>query len=344
MAQDAIIALESLHCIRERDDGSGRGSEPYIWPVLVRIDDQTLNTQRLIDVVAPSAGAARVVIQSGMSAGQSAAIPTPVGILRTRLEANLFLTRLILVVALWDEDETPEDAVRAGFLAFIRELGAALGDANNLLALQEAEVALKAAVEANDQVAIKAAEARKAAIIKTITDQVRKAVEAAIANRLTGSQKASVAAGFLNLDDLTDSNFKSFSNALPTPITLAFGKGKPNEFEIRGRLEVRQVRVDRCQAKVNAVKEAQSAVDEFNEQINQLKEQLKQASPEEKRFINSEIKQIRDGDLAVALVALGDARTALSICRATGPPSFPDEAEQVRSSVPGLAGVGAPRA
>ena len=136
MALDTIIVFESLRCIRE-EDSSSKGAEPYIWPVLVRIDDLTVNTEFLVDIIAPALRNARVVIKSDMRAGESADIPTSVGLLRARLEDNLFETRLILIIALWDEDETPEAAVHAGFQAFISELGAALGNASTLLDLQE---------------------------------------------------------------------------------------------------------------------------------------------------------------------------------------------------------------
>jgi hypothetical protein len=46
MTQDAIITLDTLHCVRE--DDRNEGSEPYIWPVLIKIDDLTLNTDSLI--------------------------------------------------------------------------------------------------------------------------------------------------------------------------------------------------------------------------------------------------------------------------------------------------------
>ena len=42
MATDVILTFESLHCTRE-SDGTGH-SEPYIWPVLLWVDDSTLAT------------------------------------------------------------------------------------------------------------------------------------------------------------------------------------------------------------------------------------------------------------------------------------------------------------
>lgn len=300
MALDAFVVLESLHCTSEVEF-LPMGSEPYIWPVLVRIDDLTLQTESLVDVVEPLLVHARVVIQREMRAGQSADIPTSVGVLRVRLEANVFVTRLILVVALWEGDETPEAAMRAGYQAFVSELGAALGNVNTLLALKDAD-------ERKDAEALKA-------IVATIKSQVESRVKSAISNGLTGWQKVAVATGFLNLDDPIGNAFRAFPNALPTPITLNFGKA----FEIRGRLEAREVLVDGCQAQVKAVRDAQSVVDQVAQQIRRLGDELRHAPPQAKPFILAEIKRTREEDLAIALAALGEARTALSICRSTKP-------------------------
>lgn len=324
MASDAVIVLETLRCIREAE----KGSEPYLWPVLIRIDDLTLQSDSLVDVIAPVSANARVVIQNDMRAGQTAAISPRVGLLRTRLEDNLFETHLILVVALWDADATPEAAVRAGFLAFVSELRATFGSALTLSEIQQAEAA-------ND-------EAAKKEIAKAIQERLDKRVRSAIKSNLTGPQKVAVKTGLLDLDDVLVSGFKGFPTALPAPFTLSLvGETRPNvasrhAFEITGKLEVREVRVDRCQAQVEAVRKAQSAVDDINRQIKKLQDDLKRASPAEKPFIFEEIRQLREDDLASAQAALGRALTALSICRSRVPPGgLPGQAEQGTSNQTG---------
>lgn len=114
MATDAIVILERLRCIRESDVAGG--SEPYIWPALLWIDDSTLSEPIPVGVTAPALGNARVVIKNDMRAGQTADIPLSVGMLRVRFEDGLSIRRLILVVALWEEDETPEAARVPGIL------------------------------------------------------------------------------------------------------------------------------------------------------------------------------------------------------------------------------------
>ena len=407
MATDAIIVLERLRCIRESDVAGG--SEPYIWPTLLWIDDNTLSEPRdnpiLVGVTAPALGNARVVIKNDMRAGQIADIPTSVGVLRVRFEDGLSIRRLILAVALWEEDETPVAAMRAGFQAFSSELRAAIAD--KLFALSQASG------EELD------------AIIETIKTRVKDRVKSAIENGLTGWQKARVFLGTLNLDDIIGSDFKNFPDLLPTPITLAFpfetrqllsygdagtpgnvsnpvivgsggwlnfkflfagrnaagedriyavdqngqllsygdagtpgnvsspvvvgfggwlnfkflfsgrnlsGKDRiyayvvrsssSDEYEIEGNLQVRPVRVDRCQAEVNAVKAAQSAVDDVDAEIRTLQAELQRASPTEKPFIISEIKRLREDELPIVIAALEDARRALQACRDRTPPIF----------------------
>ena len=112
MATDAIITLERLRCIRE-SDGTGH-SEPYIWPTLLSIDDNTLATPLLVGVTAPALGNARVVIKNDMRAGQTADIPASVGVLRVRFEDGLAIRRLILAVALWEGTKLPRPLCAPG--------------------------------------------------------------------------------------------------------------------------------------------------------------------------------------------------------------------------------------
>jgi hypothetical protein len=302
MATDAIIVLEKLKCIRE-SDGTGH-SEPYIWPVLIWIDDDTLATPALVGVTAPAIGNARVVIKDDMRAGQVADIPASVGILRVRLDDNQRVRQLILALALWENDETPEKAMRDGYQAFSSELGRAVAD--NLLALNGATTP----------------EQRKP-IIDEIKRRVKAKVESAIRDGLTGSQKVRVFLGTLNLDDIVSSDFKSFPQLLSQSFSLAFASDEnppSNRYTIEGRLRAVPVVVDPCAAQAARVREAQAAVDGIENEIKDLQAQLRgQREPGEpplpKAFIIAEIKRIREEELPPAEAALREARTALSICR-----------------------------
>ncbi len=96
MAIDAVVILESLSCLQLKNVETR--TEPYIWPALIRVDDNTLNTESGVAVTGPFLGDARVVIKDSMRTGETVSIPSSVGTLRTRFEDNLLHRFLILVV------------------------------------------------------------------------------------------------------------------------------------------------------------------------------------------------------------------------------------------------------
>lgn len=315
MATDAIVVFEQLRCVTLRLTESR--TEPYIWPVLIRVDDNTIATDALVAVTAPLQANARVVIKDSMRAGETAAIPGSVGILRTRFEDNLTFRHLVLVVALLEEDETPKSAMLKGFQAFISELRAAI--AENLLDLS--------ATTGEDL----------QALIDAIKKRVEDKVKSAIRGGLSAWEKAKVAAGILNLDDAVGSAFVSFGDPVlvPTPIGLTFEKKEKvlgvetiQRYEILGQLQLRPVRVDRCQAQVNAVNAALAVVKDIEKRIQDLKNEFAQASVAEREIIRVELDEARE-ELAAAEAVLEGARRALAICRSRLPSNFPDTAEQV---------------
>jgi len=311
MATDARIFLERLRCIRE-SDGTGH-SEPYIWPVLIWIDDDTLATPALVDVTSPALGNARVVIRENMRAGQVADIPSSVGVLRVRLDDNQSVRQLILAVALWENDETPEKAMRAGYQAFSSELGLAIGNVDTLFALNAATTP-----------------EQRQPIIDAISARVRNKVESAIRGGLTGSQKIRVKLGTLNLDDIISSDFRHFPQLVSQSFTMSFNDPS-NRYAIEGRLQAVPVVIDRCSAQVTQVREAQAVVDGIEDEIRKLQAQLRgQTEPGEpplpKAFIIAEIKRIRKEELPLAEAALVGARRALAFCRGRqGTVGFPTD-------------------
>ncbi|HEX7976922.1 MAG TPA: hypothetical protein VF498_21115 [Anaerolineales bacterium] len=305
MAFDAVVVLESLSCLRLKNVESR--TEPYIWPALIRVDDNTLNTESGVAVTGPFLGDARVVIKDSMREGETASIPGSVGIIRARFEDNLVHRNLILVVALFDEDETPEDAMKAGFQAFFSELGAAI--AENLIALSQAD------------------EEQTKQITDEINTRVQDRVKSAVGDHLSAFEKAEVLAGTLNLDDPLGSDFKSFDSdeLVPTQFTLSFEKeikilGALSQFEIQGQLQIRPVVADRCQPQVDAVIEAQGVVNGIDAEIKELQDQLKGGGdggepPLPKDYILKEIRRIREQELKPAQAELKAARAALQFCR-----------------------------
>src|SRR5688500_794638 len=97
MPTDVTTTLNSFNCLRESEGGS----EPYIWPVLLWIDDMTVQTPDLVGVTTSLIlGNARTVLKSGMKAGETAPVPFPLGSLGVSFEDGLTMRQLLLVVAL----------------------------------------------------------------------------------------------------------------------------------------------------------------------------------------------------------------------------------------------------
>lgn len=294
MATDAIVTLERLRCIKE-SDGTGH-SEPYMWPVLVTIN--TMNGNVLISDLA--LGNARILIDNDIRAGQVIVIPTSINTLRVRLDDPQNFT-LILSVVLWENDETPEKALKAGFTAYSSALREAI--VANLLALRDAQ---------GDPV-------KEAAVRAIIEKQVNDAVESAIRGALTTGEKIRIGLGTLNMDDVVGSDTENLGSpgavAMTKPFTLAFrNKSGSEEYEILGNLAVKPVVVDLCQAQVNGVRSAQAAIDDIRTEISDLQEQLRHASPQQKPGINKLIREQR-ALLPAANTALDQAKQALQVCR-----------------------------
>ena len=301
MATDAIFVLERLRCFRE-SDGTGH-SEPYIWPVLVVVDDHSLALPEQVRVIAPSPAAARVVVKDDMRAGHVADIPSHVGTIRTRVDDDLDVLRMILVVAVLEEDETPSAAVKAGFNAFTAAIGVAIGSR-----LQE----LNNASPEEMQV-----------LLKVITAEVQGKVETATHNALSASQKVRVFLGTLNLDDVIGTAFRSFNAAEAQSFVLVQTSGAPsfsNVYAIDARLDVMPVRVDLCQTSVNQLRDAQATVDLLLGEIRALQAQLQGHGGAgdvtlSKTAILRAIRRLRDEELPPAEAALEAARAALNACR-----------------------------
>jgi uncharacterized protein YbjQ (UPF0145 family) len=150
-----------------------------------------------------------------MRTGQSADIVSSVGVLNAQLGDSL--QAIILVVALWEQDQTPMVAVTEGFKAFSSEL--------------------RAAITARLGALTGASEEDKEKAINEISEQVNKKVSKAILNVMVHWPQL-----LLRMDDfigsdamfLTGSDTKTLTELLVPgtriPISLAFGG------ELGGRL------------------------------------------------------------------------------------------------------------
>lgn len=297
MTVDTIINLKTLTCQKETD-ASGH-SEPYIWPVLLKIDSDTLATDRLLDVITPTFGHERVPIRNGIRPGDTAAIPRSVGRLKARFEEDQQVHRLILIVTLLEEDETPEDSVQAGF----REYADALADEirENLFALSTAP------------------EDDREKIIERIKTNVRKRVESAIQDSLSSFEKIKVLIGALNLDDVVSNEFLSFDDPLTSTspdFTLTFTKGSTESYTIEGELTTKEVPEETCVREQRAVAEARKAMKGIETLIESLQAQLRNAPPPQKAALVKQIRKLKSEDFAKAEARFNAALKTLKLCRA----------------------------
>jgi hypothetical protein len=117
----ATFTLQKLHCNRE---SGSVGSSPYIWPVRLWVDENTISTQDPVHTIRLLTGHHRDVITHGMRAGDTAEIPFPFKTLTQKWEITTPLPRraLMLVVALFGARDTPEHAIRRGSEAYASEL------------------------------------------------------------------------------------------------------------------------------------------------------------------------------------------------------------------------------
>ncbi len=315
MPIDAIVTFETLSCSRE-DDASGH-SEPYLWPMVIKVDDNTLATDQDLIALSPTDQSARVVVKDGMKRGDSAPVPASQRTFAFRFEDNQTIHAVLIVVALLEEDELPLGAVTKGYQAFRRELPKAIAARLGPLFIAE---------EQGD-------DAGTAILIKQIRDTVEPAVKSGIRSGLSAGQKARILIGTLNPDDQVGFANKSFKDLLDSnnaPVNQTFrmlfvtrdGNNKVTDlYVLQGRFQTKVVVPDKCQALVDKVKAAQQTVQDILAQIRDLQEQLRNAAPGEKPFLVAEIRRVRTQELAPAEKALEAARQALAACR-KGPVFF----------------------
>ena len=197
METSISITLNTLHCNRE---GNGSdGSAPYIWPAMLWVnkDTATVGEIGILD------NDSHTILKRGMKPGDTVTIPSNIGGVQRPFDDDLSNHVIILTVALWQDNSTPDHAVKSGYSAFESTLRQAVAD--NLLFLNSP-----------DPQTVDDAQAR---IKKAVTDGVTKG----ISDSLSTTEKVEIATGIRTLDSTIDSSSTSFSNLVTTNFTLAFG-------------------------------------------------------------------------------------------------------------------------
>ena len=281
MESTVTISLKTLHCNSESHSG---GSSPYLWPAMVAVDKTTLN----VGEVGIADGNDRKVLKRGMQAGDTLAIDPSVGGVARIFDGPLSNFVVILSVAMFQNTQTPDDAVTAGYEAYQTALWD--GVQSHLIALNSP-----------DQNVVDQAK-------KEINDEVTSAVTSAVSDHLTLVEKAEVAAGILTLDSPIASAATSF-NLNDTMFTLKLENGG-DSYEIAGNLTVAPVL---CVPERAAVSQATQSVTAAKQIVQSLQKDLQDAPPAQKPELVKEIRAAEQ-DVAAAEKVLATANKALQAC------------------------------
>lgn len=297
MARDATIVLQNLECVSQRqfdplDPASGQ--DPYIWPVLLWLDDVGFGSTSLF------LGESRLVLQTGMRPGDTADIHYPLGTLSHRFEDISIASRLLLVVVAWVRHSTPDQAVWAGCQALSTALPAAIQKPQNLFGLLDPDPAVQAQA------------------IGRIKQAAADRVASAISDALSWPEKVEVGSLTLRLDAEIGADYYLVSDLTTdlttADITLTMSDDFGNSYAVHGGLRVTAPAIDVCQAQADQVTAKQTIVDGIDAEISSLQAQLAHAAPAEKPYIAADIARA-NADLAEAQTHLNDANAALKACR-----------------------------
>jgi hypothetical protein len=289
------LRLDHLQC-RVQGDASG-GSEPYLWPVLMWVTDQTIGTPTPVRANHPHTP--RTVLAQNVTAGTGLAVPAAAGTVRTQLDAGDTLRKAIAVVSLLENDDTPDHVVVAAYNRYVE-------------ALPDAVAAHLLELASDDDEVVAAATA-------AVRDEVSSAVHSAGADEMTWWEKVKVGVGSLNLDDEIGAEFASTTTTkdlgltFQQSITIGSQTVLTQDWRLSGALVVDH-RIDLCAAQALAVNQAKVQRDSVLAQLRALQTQFAQASALEKPGIKLEIDEVRE-ILAGAEAAVAAAEAALAACR-----------------------------
>lgn len=285
------LTLEDLQCIRQ-DRGSD-GAYPFVWPALIAIN--TTNANVIVDAsAAPSL--ARVMLKNGMKSGDSASIPSTVGVVARRFDEDLSNFRIIALVALLEKRDLSDDEILGGFLAFPGALQSAFVENLVGLASSDPDVIQKA--------------------INAITDSVHQQVHDAVQARMSGPEKLEYCAGTFIPDSVIDTAHAELSNTSDSTFQLTFGNVPGNESNFYTMDAALQLKTVTCEAELDAVNHDQVVLKQLEAQLAELKKELATAPVSEKKAIEQDIREFMATELNPAKAKLAKDTQALNACRA----------------------------
>ena len=289
MGIDVSITLQNLQCIRQ--DRGSNGSAPFIWPTMVWINTVTAT----VIVVPPAPSQARVVLSASMFGGDTAPIPSTVGVLTRRFDDDLSKYKLILAVVLWEKRDLPDGAIAAGFNVYSGALQDAITANLTGLASSDPDVHQKA--------------------LDAVKSAVRQDVQNAILDSLTWAEKLEIETGVLVPDAVID-NSSTVLSTTDQSFQITFGNApdnQSNDYIINALLQLKPVI---CEAELDAANQDQVNLNQLQAQLRELRKELAQAPVSEKKEIEQDIMDFTTNELNPAKAKLARDTQALNLCRA----------------------------
>jgi hypothetical protein len=285
------ITLQDLNCIRQ--DRGTDGSYPFLWPAMVAIN-KTNGKVNLVGSEAPSL--ARVILANGMKSGDTASIPSTVGVNGFRIDENLADFTIIAIVALLEKRDLSDDEILGGFLVFADALQGAIEE--NLLGLASTDPTV-------NQQAIDAINA-------SVHQQVMDAIEA----RMSDFEKVEYKLGTFVPDTVIDTTHMVVSTDANSTFQLTFGNTPADQSNFYTIDAALQVQVITCEAELDAVNQDKVVVTQLEAELAEMKKELAQAPPSEKKAIEQDILEFSKEELSPAKAKLARDEQALAACRA----------------------------
>ncbi|MGB7068513.1 MAG: hypothetical protein WBD22_03400 [Pyrinomonadaceae bacterium] len=304
--QLVTFRLNQLRCIRE-SDGTG-GSEPYLWVTYFALDGRNIAMPEPVTTHTPAYDAFRTEMADNVADGQI--MNVPVFIASASLEVDpgpLDFMMAGCIAVLLEEDETPQDAIIPGRMAYSDEIHEQL---NLLVSKRIGDVNRDPITDAE---------------VKTINDAVKSAVKDAISDNLSLGEKL-----FDNQDDVLGSTFVNFIDGEIVSRTFEFPEifngddpqSSSNRFVLNGSITVGPVPrppIILCPEQRAALQAKKDEIKGLHLRRTLLQQQLQTASPQAKPAIVREITATAER-ITRAEAELPALQAALDACL----PNLPD--------------------
>lgn len=286
---------DRLRCIVESDEKGA--SEPYLWVTYFCVDGRNVGRPEPVTTVTPVYDGFRTEFPDNVSDGTVVNVPSFLANCSLEVDPGPLGFMLAgVVVVLWEEDETPNKAIRAGRNAFLTGMHEQL---NQLI--RQRIAAFDARPVTPDEVA-------------AISLAIEPSVESAIRSNLSWWEKLTG-----NQDDLIGFAHVAFSGSEIRTRDFTFpeiaDESRKNRFVLSGRMTVEPTRptFDRCAAPRAAVVAKHNQISALHTMRTVLQQQLQTAPPQAKAAIVAQIAALGD-QIVQAEAELAPLQAALASC------------------------------